>query len=321
MSRDVLERGGERRGGLKGEGALAGTPPPPRVPLWSPAEGGPRILKLQSSWHRRRRGTILAVSLQHRKGRRRGGRGGTPPPPADVPRPAWHPRRPLPPPPRPMPLTTDAGHWRAAGPAVRSEPQTVPFFPQFRGTQTTSSSNTSVARSVKPVPHPSERPGPSTEACPDWPALPPLNATPQEGARGHQRDTCCFRLGLVAAMARVASAAGCTCWLAGRFLTRVAESALRLPGQTQPQCARRSCALPAQEMSRVLGLPPVHRFEASFGDRLPTTVTKLPEGCRALTHCNSVTVLSLGFRQLDSNASGLPANHHRRLGRRRKGVM
>ena len=49
-----------------------------------PAEGGPKILKLESPWHRRRRSKILAVSLKHWKGRR-GGEGvpvggGTPPP-------------------------------------------------------------------------------------------------------------------------------------------------------------------------------------------------------------------------------------------------
>ena len=47
-----------------------------------PAEGGPNILKLKSSWHRRRRSKILAVSLKGSKGREvRGVRGGTPPPP------------------------------------------------------------------------------------------------------------------------------------------------------------------------------------------------------------------------------------------------
>ena len=55
-----------------------------------PAEGGPKFLKLKSSWHRRRRSKILAVSLKHWKGRRGGGGGGSrggvqggyPPPPA-----------------------------------------------------------------------------------------------------------------------------------------------------------------------------------------------------------------------------------------------
>ena len=79
----LYSKGGE--GGLKGfggGGGLAGTPPPPRVPLWSPAEGGPKFLKLKSSWHRRRRSKNLAVSLKHYKRRRGGGggsRGGYPP--------------------------------------------------------------------------------------------------------------------------------------------------------------------------------------------------------------------------------------------------
>ena len=40
-----------------------------------PAEGGPKFLKLESSWHRRRRSKILAVSIQHWKGRGGGGGG------------------------------------------------------------------------------------------------------------------------------------------------------------------------------------------------------------------------------------------------------
>ena len=48
-----------------------------------PAEGGPKVLKPKSSWHRRRGSKILAVSLKHWKGRRRGwGEGVTPPPPS-----------------------------------------------------------------------------------------------------------------------------------------------------------------------------------------------------------------------------------------------
>ena len=70
-------------GGLKGEGGLAGDPPSSQGPPVVPAEGGPNILKPQSSWHRRRRSKILAVSLKHWKGRRGGGgagsRGGVPP--------------------------------------------------------------------------------------------------------------------------------------------------------------------------------------------------------------------------------------------------
>ena len=75
-------RGGGR-GALKGgggQGVWRGPPPPPRVPLWSPPEGGPKFLKRKSSWPRRRRSKILAVSLKHRKGRR-GGLAPPPPPP------------------------------------------------------------------------------------------------------------------------------------------------------------------------------------------------------------------------------------------------
>ena len=70
----------ERRGG---GGGVAGTPPPPYSPRRRWAEN------FESSWHRRRRSKILAVSLKHWKGRRGGGEGGvyggtpphTPPPP------------------------------------------------------------------------------------------------------------------------------------------------------------------------------------------------------------------------------------------------
>ena len=41
-----------------------------------PAKGGPKILKLKSSWHRRRRSKILAVSLKHWKGKTGGHPGG-----------------------------------------------------------------------------------------------------------------------------------------------------------------------------------------------------------------------------------------------------
>ena len=52
-----------------GEGGLAETP----LLLRSPPKGGPKMMKRKSSWHRRRRSKILAVSLQHRKGMRGGG--------------------------------------------------------------------------------------------------------------------------------------------------------------------------------------------------------------------------------------------------------
>ena len=38
-------------GGLKGGGGLAGTPLVPGSPPKVPAEGGPKFLKLKSSWH------------------------------------------------------------------------------------------------------------------------------------------------------------------------------------------------------------------------------------------------------------------------------
>ena len=57
--RDVLEVGG---GGLGHPSSLG----PPMVP----ASGRPKIFQLQSSWRRRRRSKILAVSLKHWKGRR-----------------------------------------------------------------------------------------------------------------------------------------------------------------------------------------------------------------------------------------------------------
>ena len=63
-------QGSNRRGGGFGR-----TPPPPSVPLWSPPKGDRKILKRKSSWHRRRRSKILAVSLKHCKRRREGGRG------------------------------------------------------------------------------------------------------------------------------------------------------------------------------------------------------------------------------------------------------
>ena len=75
-----IRRGG--RGDLKGGGGGVGwdPPPSPQGPPMVPAEGGPKILKLQSSWHRRRRSKVLAVSLKHLK-RIRGGRGSSPHPP------------------------------------------------------------------------------------------------------------------------------------------------------------------------------------------------------------------------------------------------
>ena len=73
--RDVLEGGGGGGGWLGPSSSLG----PPMVP----AEGRPKIFKLKSSWGRRRRSKILALRLQHWKGRGGGGgsREGTPPPP------------------------------------------------------------------------------------------------------------------------------------------------------------------------------------------------------------------------------------------------
>ena len=45
-------------------------PPSSQGPSVVPAEGGPKVLRLKSSWHRSKN---LAVSLKHRKGRRGGG--------------------------------------------------------------------------------------------------------------------------------------------------------------------------------------------------------------------------------------------------------
>ena len=60
-----------------------GGPPSPRVPRRSPSKAGYKILNRKSSWHRRGRSEMLAVSLKHWKGRRGGGKGvqggGTPP--------------------------------------------------------------------------------------------------------------------------------------------------------------------------------------------------------------------------------------------------
>ena len=41
-----------------------------------PAKGGPKFIKLKSSWHRRRPRKTLAVSLKHWKGRSGGGGAG-----------------------------------------------------------------------------------------------------------------------------------------------------------------------------------------------------------------------------------------------------
>ena len=66
------------RGGSEG-GVWLGPPPPPRVPLWAPAEGAAKDLKRKSAWHRRRRSKMLAVGLKHWKGEREGGAPAPPP--------------------------------------------------------------------------------------------------------------------------------------------------------------------------------------------------------------------------------------------------
>ena len=75
----MYKRGEE---GCDGGGGGVGWPPASQGTPMVPAEGGPKILKLQSSWHRRHRSKILAVSLKHWKGRGgvQGGGGGGPPP-------------------------------------------------------------------------------------------------------------------------------------------------------------------------------------------------------------------------------------------------
>ena len=52
------------RGVRRGGGGFGWDPLPPRVPLWSPRKTGQQFLKLKSSWHRRDRSKILAVSLK-----------------------------------------------------------------------------------------------------------------------------------------------------------------------------------------------------------------------------------------------------------------
>ena len=80
-TRDVLEGGGEGVGGQyaleRGGGGVGWDPPSSQGPPMVPAEGRPKILKLKSCWHRRRRSKILAVSLKHWKGRGGGPGGGT----------------------------------------------------------------------------------------------------------------------------------------------------------------------------------------------------------------------------------------------------
>ena len=61
----------QKRGG--GGGVWRTPPTSSQGPPMVPAEGGPKILKLESSWHRRRCSKILTVSPKHWKRRRRGG--------------------------------------------------------------------------------------------------------------------------------------------------------------------------------------------------------------------------------------------------------
>ena len=63
------------KGGLKGGGGggVKCDPSSSEGPPMVPTEGGPKILKLNSSWHRRGRSKISAVSLKHWKGRTGGG--------------------------------------------------------------------------------------------------------------------------------------------------------------------------------------------------------------------------------------------------------
>ena len=82
----MYEKGGERGGGVKGRGGLAGPPPPPRVPLWYPLKAGRKFCKRESSWHRRHRSRNFGRQPQTLEGE--GARGvffwGVhPPPPPD----------------------------------------------------------------------------------------------------------------------------------------------------------------------------------------------------------------------------------------------
>ena len=87
---------GHRRGQPPGSGTRTRRrAAPPRHMV--PAEGGPKVLKLKSSWHRRRRSKILAASLKHWKRR---SRGGYPPSSCGV-RPFYY----IPAPPTPSPCT------------------------------------------------------------------------------------------------------------------------------------------------------------------------------------------------------------------------
>ena len=74
--RESVEREGGRQGCIRRGGGVGWDPPSSQGKPMVPAEGGPKILKLQCSWHRSK---ILAVSLKHWKGRSGGG-GGAPPP-------------------------------------------------------------------------------------------------------------------------------------------------------------------------------------------------------------------------------------------------
>ena len=72
-----IRRGGEGGRGLKGRGGGFGWDPPSSWgPSMVPVKGGPKILKLNSSWHRRHLSKILAQTLEGEEG---GGPGGVPP--------------------------------------------------------------------------------------------------------------------------------------------------------------------------------------------------------------------------------------------------
>ena len=70
MGRDVLEggEGGSEVGAGGGEG-VPWDPPPPRGPLWSPPKAGRNFLSLNPLGTEGAEAKILAVSLQHWKGR------------------------------------------------------------------------------------------------------------------------------------------------------------------------------------------------------------------------------------------------------------
>ena len=151
----------------------------------APAEGGHKILKRKSSWHRRRRSKTLAVSLKHRKGRRgaRGGGGGSaqglgiwggvgypPPPPTGYGR-------------CNTPLACTASNWRSARPLFGGpHSHTVtPVFTTRRPPPLPTPWRASIPRSPPPPPGVL-----GACACQDS-NVPPCNGDPSGRPLGHRR--------------------------------------------------------------------------------------------------------------------------------------